>query len=312
MKGLKIKWPLGKSFAFTIFDDTDNQNQFNTRPVYDLLAENGILTTKSVWPIRGALEPIIGGETCENPDYLRWVLELREKGFEIGMHNVTFHTSQRQDTLRGFEQFEKLFGLFPIVLANHAHCAESIYWGSERLTGINKLVYKIANFKKISEEFYGHRKNSPLFWGDICQDRVKYVRNFIYNEINTLNECRVMPYYDPARPYVNYWFASSDGHNCPAFNTLLSEKHQDSLVQDGGACIVYTHFASEFCQSGKLNPRFKELIYRISKLNGWFVPVSDLLDYLLTIPGRPRFSPRIRNKLEQKWLLKKALDGGTT
>jgi hypothetical protein len=312
MKGLNIKWPLGKSFAFTVFDDTDGQTETNTRPVYDLLAEQGILTTKSVWPIKGALEPRIGGGTCENPDYLRWVLELKEKGFEIGMHNATFHTSQRQDTLRGFQRFEQLFGQYPIVLANHAHCAESIYWGSERLTGINKIVYKIGNIRKISEEFHGHKKESPLFWGDICQARVKYVRNFVYNEINTLKACPVMPYHDPDRPFVNYWFASSDGHNCPTFNSLLSEQHQDSLVQDGGACIVYTHFASGFCQSGKLDSKFKELICRISKFNGWFVPVSNLLDYLMTVPERPEFNPRVRNMLERKWIAKKIRDGGTT
>jgi len=312
MGNFKIKWPHGKSFAFTVFDDTDNQNEFNTRPVYDLLAEHGILTTKSVWPIQGSLVPTIGGETCENPDYLRWVLELKEKGFEIGMHNATYHTSQRKDTQLAFDRYKQLFGKHPIVLANHAYCSESIYWGSARLTGFNKLIYKIANIRKFSEEFYGHRKESPLFWGDISKDRVKYVRNFIYNEINTLKACPVMPYYDPDRPYVNYWFASSDGHNCSTFNSLLSEKNQDSLVQEGGACIVYTHFASDFCESGKLNPRFKELINRISKLNGWFVPVSDLLDYILTIPGRPQFSPQIRSKLERKWLFKKTLDRGTT
>ena len=311
MKDINIKWPHGKSFAFTVFDDTDYQTATNIKPLYELLAEQGILTTKSVWPIKGALIPRIGGSTCEDPDYLRWVLELKEKGFEIGMHNATYHTSQRQDTLRGFQRFEQLFGQYPIVLANHADCTESIYWGKERLTGINKLVYKIANFKKISEEFYGDRKDSPLFWGDICQARVKYVRNFVYNEINTLNACPVMPYYDPDRPFVNYWFASSDGRDCKTFNSLLSEKNQDSLVQDGGACIVYTHFANEFCQSGKLNPRFKELICRFSKLNGWYVPVSTLLDYLLTIPERPQFNPQIRGRLERKWLGKKFLDGGS-
>jgi hypothetical protein len=310
MKYPNIKWPFGKSFAFSIFDDTDNQTEFNTRPVYDLLAEQGIRTTKSVWPIKGALVPEIGGDTCENPDYLRWVLELKKEGFEIGMHNATFHTSQRQDTLHAFQRFEQVFGQNPIVLANHGGCNESIYWGNERVTGIYRSIYKLANFGRKDTKFYGHKKESSLFWGDVCKDRVKYVRNFIYNEINTLKSCPVMPYHDPIRPYVNYWFASSDGHDCQMFNSLLSEKNQDSLVQEGGACIVYTHFASGFYKSGKLDQRFKELIYRISKLDGWFAPVSSLLDYLLEIPGRPQFTPRIRRKLERKWIIKKILDGG--
>ncbi len=49
----RISWPEGKTFAFTIFDDTDRSTVENTKPVYDFLKANGLRTTKSVWPIAG-------------------------------------------------------------------------------------------------------------------------------------------------------------------------------------------------------------------------------------------------------------------
>ena len=49
-----IAWPDDRRFAFTIFDDTDNATLANIVPVYDLLAELGFRTTKSVWLLDGA------------------------------------------------------------------------------------------------------------------------------------------------------------------------------------------------------------------------------------------------------------------
>jgi hypothetical protein len=48
---------------------------------------------------------------------------------------------------------------------------------------------------------------------------------------------------------------------------------------------MYTHFASRFLENGRLNGRFKILMQRLSKMNGWFVPVTTLLDYILHARG---------------------------
>ena len=45
-------WPGNKSFAFSVFDDTDSQTLEKGKAVYALLADLGFRTTKSVWPIR--------------------------------------------------------------------------------------------------------------------------------------------------------------------------------------------------------------------------------------------------------------------
>ena len=81
----------------------------------------------------------MGGTTCEDAQYLKWVLDLKEKGFEIALHNVTYHTSTRQETVHGFETFHRLFGHYPYSMANHTGCYEGIYWGSARLSGCSTV-----------------------------------------------------------------------------------------------------------------------------------------------------------------------------
>jgi hypothetical protein len=306
--GNHIRWPGGKDFAFTVFDDTDLETTENVGPVYSFLLDIGMRTTKSVWPIRGSHTPKVGGATCEDEEYLRWVLSLKDSGVEIAIHNVAYHTSAREETLRGLERFSNLFGHYPYSMANHTGCEESIYWGRSRLTGINRAIYDLLHRYRNRDTYRGHVEGSPLFWGDLCKEKIKYVRNFVFANINTLKMCPVMPYQDPIRPYVNYWFSASEGPAIDSFNLLLSEENQDQLVREGGACIMYTHLACGFLENGKLNKRFRHLMGRISRMNGWFVPVRTLLDHILTVRGHHEINDRERNSLERKWLMHKILN----
>jgi len=306
-----IVWPEGKRFAFTVFDDTDLSTVDNGPPVYRFLYEHGFRTTKSVWPLQGSDTPAVGGATCQDPHYLRWVYELREQGFEIALHNVTYHSSRRADILAGIEEYKRLFGTYPSIHVNHNDCGDSLYWGEARVSGLNRLFYNLlTRFKKRS--FQGHVESSDFFWGDICKQKIKYVRNFVFPHINTLKVCPHIPYFDSHRPYVNYWFASAEGGDVRSFTRTISEQNQDSLEDEGGACIMYTHFGKSFYKHGQLNPRFAELMKRLSRKNGWFVPVSTLLDYLLSVHGHHTISARERHRLETKWLLGKILVGGTS
>jgi hypothetical protein len=303
----KIKWPEGKRFAFTIFDDPDFDTVENVAAIYSFLGDLGFQTTKAVWPIRGDGTPKVGGATCEDEQYLKWIMRLKEQGFEIALHNVTHHTSMRDRTAFGLESFYRLFGHYPYSMANHTGCVENIYWGSERLSGLQRLFYDllhlVTNRKNASSE--GHIESSPLFWGDLCRERIRYVRNFVFRDVNTLKACPLMPYHDPARPYVNYWFAASEGARINSFNTTIGEGNQDRLVSEGGACIMYTHFASGFVENGTINKRFKLLMERMSRMNGWFVPVRTLLDHILSSRGHHSIDYGERNRLERMWLVHK-------
>ena len=188
---------------------------------------------------------------------------------------------------------------------------ESIYWADARLTSWRKWLYNILTRFRHYGKFRGHIKGDKYFWGDFCREKIKYLRNFTFQNINTLKACPFMPYHDPLKPYVNRWFASSDGHDLAAFNRCLAEENQDRLEAEGGMCIMYTHFAKGFCSNGEVNSRFRELMLRLSKKNGWFVPVATLLDRLLQVNGSHSITDVERRRIEQKWLLEKIFAGPT-
>lgn len=306
---MSVQWPDGKAFAFTIFDDPDGQPTEVGRRVYDLLTDLGLRTTKAVWPIRGCGPPSDLGQTCQDEDYLQWTLGLQRAGFEIGFHNATFHTSDRAQTLRGLDQFEKYFGGPPNSMANHFFAQEEIYWGDQRVSGVQRLLYNLLTLGKNRGRSTGHLEGHPNFWGDLCRQRIRYVRNFVYGDINTLRCCPYMPYHDPQRPWVNYWFAASEGSNCRTAARQLSEANQERLEAEGGACILYTHFGHGYVDGGRLDQEFRSRIERLSKRPGWFVPVSTLLDYLIEQRRDPVLTNAQRRELERRWLAHKVRFG---
>src|SRR5579871_350986 len=67
-----MHWPDGKTFAFTIFEDSDFQTPARAAAVYDFLADLGIKTTKGVWPGHANIPPDERRVTCLDADYLKW------------------------------------------------------------------------------------------------------------------------------------------------------------------------------------------------------------------------------------------------
>jgi hypothetical protein len=306
-----IEWPEGKRFAFTIVDDTERATRQNVGPVYDLLYEHGLLTTKTVWPLAFRETPRFGGGTLEDPDYREWILGLAEKGFEIAFHGATDHSSTRADTERALDLFREVLGRDPSVHANHFGQSEGIYWGSARVDGLPKLLYRATNgVLRRDTTYYGHVEGSPYFWGDLCRDRVTYVRNLSFSDINTLRISPIMPYHDSRRPFVRYWFSATDAPSCERFTELLSEENQDRLLAEGGACIAYTHFAFGFAEQGRVRDRFARLVERLAGLPGWFVPASTLLDYLRSRPGwQQEVDRRVLRRMEYRWLASRLRHG---
>jgi hypothetical protein len=303
------EWPEGKSFAFSIVDDTDGATLEDVPVVYALLADLGLRTTKSVWTLPGDAR---AGLACDEPRYREWVERLMNQGFEVALHNVASQTSPRPRTIDGIERFRAMFGSYPSVHVNHANCRENIYWGSQRVSGRRRRIYEILSRHSRFTTFEGHVETSPLFWGDVCRSKVKYVRNFVHGDINTHRYCPEMPYHDLQRPYVNYWFASTEGPNVDRFVAKLSEANVERLAGERGACIMYTHFASGFAPHGELDPRFVRVMRRLSTMNGWFVPVTTLLDHLLQTKGHHEITDGERSRLERQWLVHKLRVGGSS
>jgi hypothetical protein len=304
-------WPDGKKFAFTVFDDTDLATLDNVGPVYELLTDLGMRTTKSVWPLEGDGVAPYRGVTTEDARYRDWTLGLQSKGFEIGYHGASYSTSDRQRVIAALESFRSIYGSYPTTMANHSRSRESIYWGSSRVSGIHRVAYGVMTRFRRNGMFRGHIDGDPLFWGDLCRSRIRYVRNFTFADIDTLAACPMMPYHDAARPYVAKWFASSEGSTVGTFNRCIAEGPQDRLEASGSACIMYAHFAAGFSRDGQLDPRFVELMTRLSRKDGWFVPVATLLDFLAEQRGEVPISGHERRALERRWLWSKVRLGST-
>jgi glycosyltransferase involved in cell wall biosynthesis len=111
-----------------------------------------------------------------------------------------------------------------------------------------------------------------------------------------------MPYYDPERPFVNTWFSSTDGSDANAFCHHLREGCQDQLEQEGGVCIVHTHLACGFADRGRVRPVVERLLRRLALKNGWFVPVSTLLDFLREQRQSVSIPQAEIRAMEHRWL----------
>lgn len=276
------RYPGGRRFAFTIMDDTDVATVANVGPVYRLLDQLGMRTTKTVWPFacpEGSRD-FSSSETLEDPHYLEFVQGLAARGFEIAHHGATMESSPRERTSRSLERFRQLFGAWPRVYANHAYNQENLYWGTARLDDpVLRLLYRRINGRP--EGYYqGHVPDSPWWWGDLAEQRLTYVRNLTFADTNLLRVNPSMPYRDPKRALAPWWFSASDAEDVGEFNQLVSSANQDRLEREGGVCIVATHLGKGFARSGEVQSDTHRLLTELSRRSGWFVPVCDLLDWL--------------------------------
>jgi len=149
-------FPDNRRFAFSIFDDTDLSTVENFGPIYRLLDEIGIRTTKSVWPLASAEVARFGGSSLQDSEYLTFVLGLKEAGFEIALHNVRNTCSTRGEIETGLEMFRRLIGSYPRIHANHSHNRENIYWGPARFSSIGPLYREMTMLRRPS--FEGHQE----------------------------------------------------------------------------------------------------------------------------------------------------------
>jgi len=299
----KINWPDGKKFAFTIIDDTDNSTIENIKPIYQLLNEQNIKTTKTVW-VYGSRDHFTGSSLQDN-EYLNFIRSLKKQGFEIQLHNVGSGSFERDEIVHGVELFKEKMGHYPSMHINHSSNPDNIYWGYKRYSVIFRWLMKLFFGKR--RLYYGDDEGSTYFWGDIHKKHIKYTRNRVYNSINTLKMDPKMPFREKNKPYANYIFSSADGHTVEEFNSLVTNKNIDQLEKEGGLCIVYTHFASGFVQEdGSVNDKFKKKIEYLASKNGWYVPASDILDHLLKAKKNKSYvSPFYTFKLDFIWFFQR-------
>jgi hypothetical protein len=306
------KFPEGKRFAFSVFDDTDFGTVDNLRPVYSLLAELGLRTTKSVWPLPGDPAQAIGGETLADPGYRAFILELQAQGFEIALHNASNHDNTRAEVEAGLAVFRDALGRPPRCHANHQGNRDNLYWGSARLRGgIPRFIYDLATRGRRRTYFTGHVPGDARYWGDLARQMGLYVRNLVFDEVNLDAVNPTLPYHDPGKPDVAWWFSSCDGGDLASFCSALSPRHQQRLEDEGGVCIMYTHFGHGFAEQGRPAAAFEQALRGLAARPGWFVPVSTLLDHLRAERGAATgdIPPAELARMEWRWLREKLRKG---
>lgn len=293
-------FPGGARFAFTVLDDTDDSTLANVKPLYDYLTELGMRTTKTVWPFRHeGPSHFWACETLEDPEYLDFVFELRDRGFEITWHGASFESSPRERTLAGLERFEELFGTSPRVHANHANNQENLYWGPDRVD--SRLLSWLLGF--VMGRSQGHVEGSPYWWGDAARGHVRYARNLTYNRLNVASINPSMPYQDPRRPLSPLWFSASDAESVDEFNRLTSPENQERLEREGGFTIVATHFGKGFVRDGVLNRTTRENLAELAGRPGWFPTTGELLDWLAEQGGAGPLPRREWNRMQRRWAI---------
>jgi hypothetical protein len=303
--GSRPTWPGGAPFAFAIVDDTDKTTLENGPLVYDLLTSLDIRATKTVWPVAPTGPGRTGGSTCDDPRYLEWVLGLQAAGHEIGFHNATDETSTRERTIAALDRFLELFGHDPRVGADHSANAEAMYWGAKRLTGLRATAYRAVGPLVWDHDVRseGDDPASPHFWGDVCHDRIDYWRNFTFCSSDVLDVCPVLPYHDPARPLVRWWYAATHAPHLDPFVAAVAPARLDALERTGGACILYTHFGTNFTWQGALQPELEQALRAVVERDAWCAPVSEVLDHLRADRGDRVITDGERAHLERRWML---------
>lgn len=278
------RFPGGKRFAFTVLDDTDDATVENVKPIYDLFHELGFRTTKTAWPMdcpEGS-DLFFAAETLQDAHYLEFVRELVERGFELAFHGATMEPSIRERTEAGLRFLDETFGVPIRVHCNHGQNLENVYWGAERYrTPLLRLPLALAERLAGKPRYGGHTPGSPYFWGDLCRERFRFVRNFTFTTLDTLSVPPHGPYRLPETPYVNYWFNTSDAPDAAHFRRLVTRRNIDRLHQEGGVCILSTHLGKGFVRGGRVDPQVEDALRYLATLPGWFAPVSDVLEHLL-------------------------------
>jgi hypothetical protein len=83
---------------------------------------------------------------------------LRDRAPQCVVADVT-----RARIIEGLERFREIFGAYPSVHVNHHICGENVYWGPDRVSGINRTIYSALNRRGGGLSFEGHVESSPLF-----------------------------------------------------------------------------------------------------------------------------------------------------
>ena len=284
----ELRWPPSPYRAgFTITDDTDAATLETVRAVYDVLDANGVRATKTVWAFPPeepcgipALPPSIQrGVTLADPDYRRYCERLAERGFEITLHGATAGNNRRATIERAFAELDKSFPRASTYIC-HAKNADNPYW-QEKVVARGPLRWMLSAYAG-SHRCSGEDPASPYFWGDLCRERVRYIRLFRTRDPDTLAQNPSMPYFEREKPYVRGWFSATKR----SFRFVTQDDVLGDLERSWGLCMLYQYMHRWTDSGGGAHPDLVAGARRLAAHPAiWCDTATRLLDRLRLVQG---------------------------
>ena len=287
---VKLLWtPHPYRGGFAILDHPDGATLERVRAVYDYLDSMGVRTTKTLW----AFEPegpsgipplpelVLEGVTLESRAYRDYCVRLARGGFELALHGASAGNNRRGRTCAAFDRLERELGAAARTYVCHAKNAENPYWQGKAVVG-GPLRWA-ANLAGWRHRCSGEDPASPYYWGDVCRERVRYMRLFRTPEINTLGANPSMPYFEREKPCVRGWFTATD-------RSLDRATRPDALAllaHENGLCVSRQHLARHANPGGSgVTEEFDRAMRRLREAPDlWVDTAGTMLDRLRAIQG---------------------------
>lgn len=278
---MKVIWlPLSYRAGIAIADDPDNGTFKAFRKVYDFLLDLRFPTTRAMWVYPNEQKtgipnldarfyaPLLTEKKCL--DYCR---KLHEHGFEICLHGASSGNNPREKTIEALHYLENnISGCTSYIC--HSKNAENLYWDT-KVAHLKILQYLLGLYT--SNHCFGEISCSPYFWGDVCREKIKYIRLFRTRSLNTLAFNPSMPYHIFDKPYVNFWYSATKGY----IPNLFKPENLEKLCEENGLGILYQYLHKYVDSSNEINPAVKEGLIRVAEHSKIIIkPVSWMLDRL--------------------------------
>lgn len=266
--------------GMAITDDPDNGSFDQFKTMYDFLKHLRLPTTRAMWvyePTEATGTPALPikffGPVLTEKKCLDYCKMLHANGFEICLHGASSGNNSRERMINALEYLEKEIGP-AITYICHSKNAENLYWDGKC---VNSRLFSTFLKLYINNACFGEVEGSNYFWGDLCKNKIQFIRLFRTRRVNTLAFNPSMPYHDLHKPYVNYWFSATKGY----LSRLLEPKEIDRLCNEHGASIMYQYLHKYVNNKGVIDPLVKTALERIaSDSRIFFRPASVVLTRL--------------------------------
>jgi hypothetical protein len=261
---MKLSWlPGSYKAAVSITDDPDNGSLPRFKAIYDFLMEINFPTTRAMWVYPKTeytgtppLKIDFTASLLSDPECLQYCKKLQSKGFEICLHGASCGNNNRKRTLDALNFVEEHFKSSQVFIC-HSKNAENLYWDANTANfPVEKKLLQLYTKNRC----FGEMPDSQYFWGDICREKINFIRLYRTRSVNTLAFNPSMPYHDFSKPFVNYWFSATKGY----IPNLFSENNLDQLCDQNGASILYQYMHKYVNEDLKIPKQLRETMERVA------------------------------------------------